>query len=201
MKDNSREAGFTLIEMLVATAMLAIMAIYAISSISTFKEIRRVESRVAEGRSIAAVQRHFEQSLSNAHVTFETVGETDTRIVFTGKSDSVVFVSMLDDRLERGGLHRLHYRLDKIGKRLVLGYEINRPTKTRSAEHELVLLTNVERVKFSYFGPTADDEVETWQAAWVRPDRLPTYVRIDIEFAADDQRSWRPLIVRIEGSV
>lgn len=202
MKDpDSDTAGFTLIEMLVASAMLALMAIYAVSSISTFKEIRRVESRFDERRSVASVQRHFGQTISNAHVSFELIGEAETRIIFTGKSDSLVLTSMLDDRLERGGLHRLNYRLDKSSKRLVLRYEIARPTRSNSGERELVLLENINAIKLSYFGAHDDDGADTWQSTWARPDRLPIYVRIEVAFAEGDSRRWAPLIVRIEGSV
>jgi type II secretion system protein J len=196
IKDESRTDGFTLVEMLVAISLLALMMGYAYAAIATFRHIKRAEETGARQRAIESAQHHLRQTIEGARVTY-TFNEGETRILFEGRSDSLVISAQLDDRLVQGGLQRLRYHFGQNS--LLLTYAVKRDANLEAGRTEPVL-EDVTALAFTYYGAAEEGAEPLWQKAWPRNDALPALVRIEAVLADTSSARWLPLTVAIEAS-
>jgi general secretion pathway protein J len=58
-----------------------------------------------------------------------------------------------------------------------------------------VLLADIERAEFSYFGATLSDSTAQWRNEWLQQAAAPQLVRMRTWFLAQDSRQWRDLLV------
>jgi prepilin-type N-terminal cleavage/methylation domain-containing protein len=193
-----REDGFTLVEMLLALALLGLMSAYAISAIRTMRNVDRLELRISERSEIEAVQRHLVTVISDARTAFEQQQSGVGPHSFAGSSGEFDLISILDDRLERGGLYRVRYHVDGEKRQLMLGYTLLRNAGLAAAAGEVALLFNVEELDVRYFGQREPGQGAAWAADWNVPDRLPQLVEIGVIFKDGDKRRWPALLVKLQ---
>jgi general secretion pathway protein J len=199
LKQRSEEDGFTLAEMLVALAILALMSTYAIMSITTLNQVKRVEQKIDASSEVDAVQRHLQHTIADTRSIFALDAENLARLAFVGKPDTLEIVAPLNDRLERGGLYRLRYGFDPGSRQMTLGYALFRPVPVQSNLASEPLLTNVENLTFRYYGYDSSDESGEWTSAWERTDILPSAIEISARFPEGSGKVWHPLVIRIAG--
>jgi general secretion pathway protein J len=195
----SEESGFTLAEMLVALAILALMSTYAIMSISTLSRAKNIEQRIDATAEVEAVQRHLLNVISDTRPIFALDAQSLAKLAFEGKADRLELVAPLNDRLERGGLYRLRYVFDASSGNLNFSYELFRPQPLQSSGSQEQLLTGLKRVSFRYFGYNTEDQSGAWTSAWDRTDTLPVAIEISADFAGGTSKTWTPLIIRVAG--
>jgi type II secretion system protein J len=168
------EEGFTLAEMLVAIALLALIATYAMSALQVFSNVRRVERSIDARASEAAAMRSIHVSLAGMRPVMK-IGEAGKLVFnFNGTSQAVSFVAPLDVRLERGGLYRMSYSLDGTTRRLALQYQLYRNGGETPLE-EVVMLDNVSTLAFRY---SADGL--TWEEKWSSAEKLPALIAVQL---------------------
>jgi general secretion pathway protein J len=59
-----------------------------------------------------------------------------------------------------------------------------------------VLLTNVERLELAYFGTLPGDRQRRWRDRWIERGTPPELVRIRVSFFEGDRRTWPDLVIR-----
>jgi prepilin-type N-terminal cleavage/methylation domain-containing protein len=171
VKDDS---GFTLAEMLVAIALLALIATYAVSALQVFSNVRRVERGVDVRASETAAMRSIQVGLAGMRPV-KKIGDAGRLVFdFSGSSGVVSFVAPLDVRLERGGLYRMSYGLDAPVQRLVLHYQLYRDGGAAALEN-VVMLDNVTTLAFRY---SADGL--KWEEEWSKPEKLPSLIEVQL---------------------
>lgn len=193
------QAGMTLIEVLIAMAMVSFMLVMAWSTTSSVSEAQKYFQDVQErNHEIRVALNRMARDISSAYIS----GNEDTnfdnrRTLFLGKEDTPVdelrfsslgHVSLWANANESEqaliSYHAVRDRDDGSRTNLVRRESrrlSNEPWESEPAEADL-LLRNVERVAFEYFDPR-DNE---WQDGWnttatdAEGDRLPERVRITV---------------------
>lgn len=174
--------GFTLIEVLIGTTLLAIMMTLLTSALFTMtRSARAGELRMDETDATQLVHSFLRKQLQNAVPLTERV-DGEERALFEGHSDRVRFVSHLPIA-EGGGLQFVE--LTPVNRALTMRYRDAWPDvpfeSPRAEWQSRELLRDIRRVSWRYFGtPDADSPVR-WSDEWLRHDRLPELIRAQIE--------------------
>lgn len=188
-KRRARVAGFTLVEALLATALMAVI-LAAIGTVTSqwlpnwnrgFERVQRVELLAAGVERIVA---------DVAAAEFVTAGANIRQPVFDGSELGVTFLRTAVGPNTRGGLEliriqetatdqglamvRMRARFQPIGRD---GIE----TQARPSD-PVVLVRAPYRITFSYAGPD-----RAWRPVWRGEGLLPNAIRVQLRDAASDR--------------
>lgn len=165
--------GFTLLEVLVSTAILAMVStlVYASMSVtlSSQKEVMRTQERFHAGRvALARMSRDFSCAFLSKHVDMM---ERNRETVFLGSGNKVTFTYVghykwgESERPESDQGVISYYLKTLSGEKVLIRREKtvidDRPEKEGE---ESVLAEGVKRLEISYWDPVAEDWTEDWKA-------------------------------------
>lgn len=193
------EAGFTLAELLVALALLAMISVLAANGLSFGA---RVWQRGYAGADMldetVAVQRFFRRTIE---ATYPYVVDVDLRthyVDFTGETERMRFVAPALPQMPHAGLTRyeIRTRSSNAGQLLVLRWcpldQCRSAADFLNNAEEALVAEGVKRIQFRY---GADDQVsQDWQMTWENQATLPDRIEVLLTYADDDKRDW-PLLV------
>lgn len=195
-----RQAGFTLVELLVSLAILGMMAAMLLSGLVTGRRVwERVEHRTQAGEDVMAAQDAV-RALVRRSVALGSLDGSRTRVLFTGDERQMQFISAAPDAL--APMPPMTYRLGlSAGGALTLDRLPDLATDDSGAVTRLVLARGIAGLEFSYFGPTPPDNNLRWRSRWVRQSALPRLVRIRASYRQGDKRVWPDLIVQPSATI
>ncbi len=195
MTRASDSGGFTLVELLVATTLLALLAVVLFGGLRFGARAWEAGDESLERTGdIEAVQELLRRTLVDAAVP--DLLESGEQAALAGASDRVGFFAPLPRHAEIGGLGRYALALDESGQ-LLLAWEPRRPERRLDAPlvvKPATLLPGVRALSIAYYGSPAPGEAPVWRDRW-SSRALPLLVRIDLAFAEPDPRRWPELIV------
>jgi general secretion pathway protein J len=193
-----REAGFTLIEVLVA------LALFSLLSIALFGSMRygigawtRTSTHVDQADHTMQVQAFLRHMIEDAYPLFISDGPTHKYVDFRGTGSSLNFLTSVPIALATGGRSRLtlsvapfadHVDLVATSKHELASRDDSTLTKT-------TLLSDLQSAEFSYFGRATSDKVAEWHDHWTDAAILPQLLRLQIRYPAGDPRIWPELII------
>jgi prepilin-type N-terminal cleavage/methylation domain-containing protein len=190
------EAGFTLVELLVALALLAVTASLLVAAIGSARQALDVVDRRVTRASVPAVQSVLRRLLIEARSAPDRIHRDDPSRAFVGDPDGLSFVSSFVPQGQYGGLWRYGIALDAGA--LVLTQQLVRPrSSTADAQIRTVVITGIDALRLRYFGVEDQDGAPQWQDGWHAPHRLPRLVTVDVTFERADGRQWTPLVVAL----
>ena len=197
------QAGFTLVELLVAMVLLGMISVALFGGIRLgARSWAAGHERLEQINEIEAAQGVLRLLLGQARrVALFDAGRRRDAVSFTGRPDEVYFAAPLPAHRGLGGAHGFALRVSKRanGSHLVLSWRLQRPETPPSAagdfEDEAVLLDNVRDVSIAYFGAPEDDRAPEWLENWEGVDGVPRLVRLTVEFEPDSGRYWPPLTI------
>ena len=182
---RARRAGFTLIEIMIALAMVATVLALAYSSVAT--TTRTIEHREVYARALHRadfVLRHLTDNLQSAHLDAAVYYRMeDPTQLFDGGADALLFwthAPAQTRRIHHGMLHRAEYRLRPAESTEAGGMELAFEAYTDLAELEDIPIAQwvmpVETVLFEYH------DGEGWLGGWdlETEERLPRAIRISV---------------------
>jgi general secretion pathway protein J len=185
-------AGFTLVELLVAMALLGLLTALL------FAGLRMTAQTAARGTTVldrtddlAFAVTFVRSTLADAQPMPE--GQPDdhgSALAFDGRSDRVMLIGELPPHAARDGLYRLEILFDRPRRRLTAQWTSLATTDKSAVTSALpmsVLLDRVARVAFGYFGARDNDAVAAWHRAWEGQAELPQLVRVRIGFSDGSQ--------------
>lgn len=195
--------GFTLIELIVALAILALLAsmlpgAFAVGQ-RAWETVRRVESLDAD----AAARAFAEQRLMEALPVLVADPSGVRQPGFRGESRRLSFVAPSASGPAGGGLYQYVLTAERSGERdaLVLRQrQVMAPTSPAAADAPRVLRDGLSGLRFRYFGRHDDGQERLWHDDWLDGDRLPELVEIG-DSGADGTRGgvpFRPLVVPLK---
>jgi len=195
------EAGFTLLELLIALALMAVIASLLVNAIAGARQSLSVVDRRITQASVPAVQSVLRRLLLEARPNPDATGRADPGRAFLGEPGKVAFVSSFVPQGQFGGLWRYEIVLGASAgesSALVLTQKLVRPTSAAtSSPLRTVVLKDVRALSQRYFGVEDKASAPQWQDAWRHPYRLPRLVSVDVTFVRADERQWTPLIVAL----
>jgi general secretion pathway protein J len=181
------EAGFSLIEMLVAISILALV-LAMLPGTFTLAHRTWDATAVLDQRARQDGGRSFLQArLAEAMPVFEPVGSGAVQLVFAGSAETLTFVAPSANGPQGGGLYRLTLETKPQGSANALVVSVAPFVQKRARDdaatptEEHILYDGLTGASFRYFG-RKDLRAPTpaWQATWTRRDALPEAVELTI---------------------
>jgi len=195
--------GFTLIEILLATVLLAMGLALAFTTLrAATATAQRGEQIAQRNEHMRAVELFLRRRIGGARpVQFAMNMNNGLPRRFEGAPDSMRFVADLPDYLGRGGpyLHELTI-VDggQDGKRLEVAFHIVLAGETvmeNPPRPPEVLADKLQEVHFRYRALTADNALGEWRDDWTAGDRMP--VQVEVTMRDLQGREWPPMVVAL----
>lgn len=200
----SRASGFTLIEVLLATVLLAAGLALAFATLrASTATVERGEALAARSERMRAVEGFLRRRLASAQpIGFATDTETGNTLRFVGEPDRMRFVADLPNYLGRGGphLHDIVVLDDGDGARLAVSFAMvlaGETVEDDNARPPEPLVPDLRDARFRYRGLDAENGLTDWTDTWEAVDQLPLQVSIEIASAGG---VWPPLVVALPQS-
>ena len=197
-----RAGGFTLIEVLLATSLLAAALALGFATLrAAGATAQRGEALAERNERIRAVSDFLRRRIAGAQgIVFELDPGTGASKRFEGDGTSMRFVADLPDYLGRGGPH-LHMlgigRGEGSDLDLWVDFRMVQAGQTvpgSAARPPEPLAQELRQVRFAYRTLTGNGEFGQWEDAWEDPGALPLQVRVQI---ADARGPWPDLVVAL----
>lgn len=180
----NRAAGFTLLEALVATSILALLMTVLTGGMRFgLRAWEAGERQVDRVEGAAAAQTLLRRAIEQAYPLVRRKGEPV--VVLEGEPRRLRFVTALPDRAGVAGLADVTLRFTDDGA-LVMAWQALGERERPAAER--TLLDGVAAGTFSYYGGAARHEPADWRTDWREAGFPPALVRLDIRF--HDGRPW-----------
>lgn len=194
--------GFTLIEVLLATVLLAggLALAFATLRAATVTS-QRGELLAQRSERMRAVQGFLRRRIASAlPIAFDIDETTGNPLRFLGEPERMRFVADLPNYLGRGGphLHDIAIVEDDGNARLAVSFSMvlaGEVIVDRDARPPEPLVPDLATARFRYRGLDEQSQLGEWSDRWEAADRLPLQVRIDIQGA--DGAPWPSLFIAL----
>jgi general secretion pathway protein J len=186
-------AGFTLIELMVALAIMGMIALMLLGSTQYGVAIWQRTDLIAQTTQDLALSRAIlARDLELAYPEWSVDQHRLQHVPFEGTNHSLAFLAPSPESMGRAGMARFMLRAAEGRLELSAVRELG----TVDPPPASVLVSGARSIELAYFGPAALGEAPSWQRDWQGRADLPLLVRIRVGFAPGDPRSWPELIVR-----
>jgi general secretion pathway protein J len=196
---NRRQSGFTLIEVVIATSLLALGLAIAFATLhNAGRATARAEASAQRAERLRAAQGFVRTQLSAAlPIPFEFDGESGAATFLRVQPGKLEYVATMPGYLARGGpyLQTLEFVRGADGQQLRFQHQLLSADGALDAEREpVVLLDGIEEGSFEVRTIDEQSRPGRWQERWDTSAQLPPQVRVRIRFR-DPRRSWPDLVV------
>lgn len=199
-----RVRGFTLIEMMVALALVSLMSL-AMFQAYRFSQRALVQTTLVDeaAHDIAGAQRFLRRALEQTY-PFEPAANAPGQQQMHGLMGAGSHLAVTAPALAAegsAGLYRFDIALDGKPGELTVHWAQDRnglPGVNEQSRRQEVLLSGVQTFSVSYLElvELGNGQIEPlWRDSWVDQVAPPALVRIKVTFAPGDRRRWPELIV------
>lgn len=193
-----RVGGFSLIEVLLATALLAAGMALAFATLGQATiATERAETAAQRGERLRAVQAFLRRQVENAlPIPYEIIEGTGEATLFESNGTSISLVAPMPGYLSRGGPYLQTFRLVRGagGMRLEFEHQLMTPDGPLDSERKPeILLENIAEGEFEVRTVNPDGEPGAWERNWDVPATIPRLVRLNLRFK--DERAYWPSLV------
>lgn len=201
MLPRKTNAGFTLIEVLIAMTLLGIMVVLLFSSMRICAESwQKGEDKIAHVNDTAVVYQFFQNHLTTAKPLWDDFTDKGSRTFsFQGKHEEIQFVSSFPASAKKTGLQLFSLKLmkDKEGQYIQVSITPFFPSAEGEEwrNEEVVLLNHVSSFSLSYFGSDDVQGEGYWQEVW-QQESQPKLVKVKIE--REDGSYWPEMIFALK---
>ena len=193
--------GFTLIEILLATAILAAGMALAFATVHSATLIGQRDGQIAaQLEQMRSIEQFFRQSLRRALPLSMGHSALQEQSVFVGTNDHLRFVTELVDGLGRGGTYVFDlFAVQSKGSiqlRVTVSQRLaNKAVTPSDVNTSEVIASDLQSVQFRYRGMDSNQTgLGPWLDEWPRNDKLPTLVSIQVK---DAVWTWPEMIVAL----
>lgn len=198
MKRHAR--GFTLIEVLLATALLAAGLALAFATLrSATAMTQRGELLAQHNERMRAVQGFLRRRISAAQsMAFAIDPDTQRQYRFIGEPQRMRFVADLPDYLGRGGPYLHDLQIVQGGQRLQAAFllvQSGQAFATTPARPPETLADGLRVARFRYRGLDQEGRLGPWQERWNAVENLPLQVGVELQSA--NGKPWPGMIISL----
>ncbi len=199
------QRGFTLLEILLAVALLAVMVLLAMGTLRTaVRAMHSGERVVTQTDSVRIAQEFLRRQISHAMaLPFEREEDTGMMYVFEGDESSMRFVSTMPGHLAKGGPHvqELHIARGPKGLQLEFTHTLlngyDNASQASAKRPPVMVLDGLAEASFEYRGMTETGELGEWSTQWDAPHASPMMVRMVASFPEDRRQQWPRLEIPV----
>jgi prepilin-type N-terminal cleavage/methylation domain-containing protein len=184
------EAGFTLIEVLVALALSALVSLILLNGIRLATTGLDRQTRVAERLDTRqSLDDLLRRTLGSAALVPRLAGGT-----FNGGPSALEFLGIAEDG--GPGLYRIDLAIDAMrrDRPLILRRRLAMPAGA-PRDATSIVATRVRDFRLAYFGADTASAAPSWHDSWQQLNVLPLMVRVTLDSEGDPPHP--PLIVRL----
>ena len=181
-----KHSGFTLIELVVAMALLATMMILMYSGLSF--SLKGWDAGAASGQRAAdrRMGENFLRRELSEMFPMRWKDPAQLRFAFEGESEAVRFVSSRPAGITMGGLSLVSLAVEQAANTRERNLVMHRAMPDDDAKdfgplqgaEGTVIIPGVDRISFSYFGSETDFADPKWSDTWTYTARVPLMVRM-----------------------
>jgi general secretion pathway protein J len=191
--------GFTLIEVVIATSLLALGLVLGFATIrGAGRATERAETVSQRDERLRAVQGFLRGQLSAAlPIAFEFNPDSGEAMYLRASRTKLEFVATMPGYLSRGGpyLQTLELVRGENGQRLVFQHQQLTTDGAIKPEREpVVLLDGIADASFETRGLDTQSRPGRWQPSWDSSAQLPPLLRLRLKFT-DKDRHWPDFVV------
>jgi general secretion pathway protein J len=192
--------GFTLIEVLIAMTLLGVMVVLLFSSLRIAAESWNAgENKMVQVNQKAVVYQFFKRHLTTIRpLPALNIDQNNPEAVqvFQGYLQSLRFAAALPASSARKGLQVFTIALNPENASVLIvslvPYRLTEADQNQPPDRPEVLLEDVAKLQFAYFGKTEDVAESQWREEWTLADRLPSLIKVSI--ALKDGSYWPDMI-------
>jgi len=200
----ARGRGFTLVELVVSLALLALLILGAHTAIRTSTQaVASGERLIERTNKLRVTQELLRRQISQAlALPVEQRRGTNESVFLDGDRDQLTWVSSMPGYLGRGGpyVQRISLERGPGGQSLVFrhamlnGWDPDDGFDERAAP-PVTLLEGIRDLRIEYRALDEAGRLGNWQDRWDKPFQMPLLVRIRVEFERDTRQQWPELVV------
>ena len=195
------QTGFTLLEVIIATVLLAVMMTLLLGGMRVGADSWDKGERLAERASrLLVVDNFFRSHLSDIKPLFES--PTDARqvgappqLLFRGGPAFIEYAGTLPPQV-RGGIYKFRLHLVEDGERNDLKLAM-RPFSTAEKGlgepiEDVLVLENIKSLRFSFYKKSNANGESKWMEEW-KENFLPSLIRIEVSLR--DEPEWPAILI------
>jgi general secretion pathway protein J len=191
------EAGFTLVEVLVALALFSLLTTLLFSNLRLGLQAWQSGSAHSELLARSSASQDLLRRLIGHAYPMLVAGGGNPTIDFEGARETVSFLG--DAPSVAGGAGRFRFKLFQERKQDQTDFFLSSiPELANPQDSSLIskslLLADIDHVEFSYSNDKAKGET-AWRETWSKRSELPKLVRVRVVFRSGDTRPWPDLVI------
>jgi len=200
MPQIRKDAGFTLIEVMLAMTLLSIMMVLLFSSLKICAESwNKGERKIAEVNEKAVVYQFFKRHLTSVRPLWDDFSEQQRSFSFQGENNKLQFISVFPAGSGRKGIQLFEVSYDQSDNgviKVILKPFYPLADDQQWQQEEEILLEKVEAFEISYFGKGRTDVYGAWNDNWLQKEQLPELIKIKIELK--DHSYWPEMVFALK---
>ncbi len=198
---HRRDAGFTLLELLIALALVAVMSMILGGGLRFGASVWEASQAQANATGeIQAIRRFVrERTLAARPVGRVQENQPQKVVYFQGSGSDMEFVTLMPAYVARGGLYHVSFGVSGDGSSdaITMKWWPYGGEQTGPGGGQRRLMEGIKEFKISYFGDPENAGDDRWQDVWSESVTLPRLVSIKLTFEDGDPRVWPELIVAL----
>jgi general secretion pathway protein J len=191
----SKDAGFTLLELLVAITLLAFLSVGLVAGLRFGTEVwRKAETKNVDTGALRTAERVLTASIARIYPKFVSTVPGQGSIDFAGGQRSISFLSTAS-----ATGHILRNRIEAVsdGHGLALGIAtVPELARGNAGATTQALLRRLASVEFGYYGTVRGTKGPAWYKIWQGQPVPPDLIRIRVTFASHGAAHWPELILQ-----
>lgn len=170
------EAGFTLVELLVSMALLAILSLALLNGLHLGVQVwRRSEETLAQENHVRAAKNEIGALIQQLYPEYVVQQSGSGSVEFYGTTDQLTFLA--PDQYIPGSLDRVE--IARVDDTLVVSRSPELADRAEPQTH--VVLRAIKGLSIFYYGTADSRSRAQWTKQWVGRDRPPALVQLHID--------------------